>query len=99
DVLFVSGGFSVDASVLPPLAYVAVFPGLLAYAFWNHGVHAIGPSRAAIFMYLSPIFTALLAGLFLGERMSLSYIVGGLLILFGLLLTTRQVRVPSPSIP
>ncbi|MAM86292.1 MAG: EamA family transporter [unclassified Hahellaceae] len=99
DLLFISGGFVVDASVIPPLAYVAIFPGLLAYAFWNNGVHSIGPSRAAVFMYLGPIFTAVLAGLFLGERMSLFYITGGILILAGLLLTTRQVPISPAAVP
>ncbi|GAA3961267.1 DMT family transporter [Allohahella marinimesophila] len=99
DLLFISGGFIVDATVVPPLAYVAIFPGLLAYAFWNNGVHTIGPSRAAIFMYLSPIFTAILAGLFLGERMSIFYIAGGALILAGLQLTTRRRPIHPAAVP
>lgn len=99
DVFFISGGFVLEASVIPPLAYVAIFPGLLAYAFWNNGVHTVGPSRAAIFMYLSPIFTAVLAGLFLNERLSSFYIAGGLLILAGLVLTTRQGPVQPAAVP
>lgn len=90
DLLFFSGGFELQASVVPPLLYVAIFPGLLAYAFWNHGVQVVGPPRAAMFMYLNPVFAAVLAGLFLGERLSVFHLMGGLLILAGLLLTTRE---------
>ncbi len=93
DLLFISGGFELAPDKLPPLLYVAVFPGLLAYAFWNHGVNTIGPSKAAMFMYLNPVFAAVLAGLFLGERLSVFHFIGGLLILLGLLLTTREPRV------
>ncbi|MEO9812425.1 DMT family transporter, partial [Marinobacter alexandrii] len=50
DLLVFSGGFHLTGKTALPLLYFAVFPGILAYAFWNHGVQAIGPSRAAIFM-------------------------------------------------
>ncbi|MDX1800834.1 MAG: EamA family transporter, partial [Marinobacter sp.] len=49
--------------------------------------------KAAMFMYLNPVFAAVLAGLFLDERLSVFHFIGGLLILLGLLLTTRE---PAP---
>lgn len=88
DLLLISGGFSLNTQVIPPLLYVAIFPGILAYAFWNNGVLTVGPPKAAVFMYLTPVYGALLAGVFLGERLSLFHVAGGLLILVGLLLTT-----------
>jgi len=90
DFLFVSGGFELPTSTALPMAFFAIFPGILAYAFWNHGVHRIGPARAAIFIYLTPVFASVLAGIFLGERLGLSHVLGGLLILAGLLLATRS---------
>lgn len=89
DVLFVSGGFELSQSTALPLLYFAIFPGILAYAFWNHGVHKIGPANAAIFMYLTPVFASVLASVFLGESLGLFHIIGGVLILAGLLLATR----------
>lgn len=89
DLLFISGGFELNRSTALPLLYVAIFPGILAYACWNHGVHRIGPSRAAIFMYLTPVFASVLAGIFLNERLGSFHIIGGLLILAGLILATR----------
>ncbi|WP_303289809.1 DMT family transporter [Marinobacter sp. SS5-14b] len=89
DVLFVSGGFELSQSTVLPLLYFAIFPGILAYAFWNHGVHKIGPANAAIFMYLTPVFASVLASVFLGESLGLFHIIGGVLILAGLLLATR----------
>jgi len=96
DLLLFSGGFEVTGRTVPPLLYFAVFPGILAYAFWNHGVHAVGPSRAAIFMYLTPVFASVLAGIFLNESLGLFHVVGGLLILTGLLLATRAGRPMAP---
>lgn len=89
DLLFFSGGFELTPGTIPPLLYVAIFPGILAYAFWNNGVHRIGPAKAAVFMYLTPVYGSVLAGLFLGERLSLFHLAGGALILIGLLMTTR----------
>lgn len=89
DLLFISGGFELHRGTAVPLLYFAIFPGILAYAFWNHGVHKVGPARAAMFMYLTPVFAAVMAGIFLGERLSLFHLVGGLLILAGLFLATR----------
>lgn len=89
DLVFISGGFEVNRSTALPMMYFAIFPGILAYAFWNHGVHRIGPAKAAIFMYLTPVFASVMAGIFLGERLGTSHVVGGLLILAGLLLATR----------
>lgn len=90
DVLFFSGGFTLSRSTALPLIYLAVFPGILAYAFWNHAVHSIGPARTAIFMYLTPVYAAILAMVFLGENLRLFHLPGGLLILGGLILATRS---------
>lgn len=92
DVLFFSGGFELTRDTALPLMYFAIFPGILAYAFWNHGVHTIGPARAAIFMYLTPVFASVLAGIFLSESLSVFHVFGGLLILTGLILATRTGR-------
>lgn len=94
DLVWISGGFTLAPDLMPALLYVAIFPGILAYAFWNNGVLTVGPPRAAVFMYLTPVYGALLAGVFLGERLSLFHVAGGLLILAGLLLTTRTSRPP-----
>ena len=95
DLLFFSGGFVLKPSSVPPLLYVAIFPGILAYACWNHGVLKVGPARSAMFMYLTPVFAAVLAWLFLGERLAWYHLAGGLLILAGLYLPTRNPPVPA----
>lgn len=92
DLMFFAGGFEISRGTILPLIYFAIFPGILAYGFWNHGVHTIGPGGAAIFMYLTPVYASVLAGLFLGESLGVFHLVGGGLILVGLLLATRVKR-------
>lgn len=72
------------------IAYVGIFPSLLAYGFFNRGVELIGPGRAGIFLNLMPVFGALLAIALLGERLTAAHFVGIGLIGVGLLLTRKR---------
>ena len=49
----------------------------------------VGPSQAAIFTNLQPIVGIVLAPLLLGERITVWQVVGTLLVLAGVALTTR----------
>lgn len=88
------GGFAAGAGELGVIAYYAVFPSLLAYIFWNRAVKSLGPGRTAMFMHLMPIFSALLAVIFLGEVLRLYHFVGLVLIVGGITLVTKQ---PNPG--
>ena len=82
------GGFRLSAASLGSIAYVCLFPSVLAYIFWNRGVDSVGPSRAGIFFHLMPVFSILLAVAFLGESLHLFHLAGILLIFCGISLTT-----------
>jgi drug/metabolite transporter (DMT)-like permease len=74
---------------LAAMAYVAIFPGLLAYLFFNLAVDSIGGTRASAFFHLTPLFTAALATVFLSEPWQLYHAAGFALILAGVWLTAR----------
>jgi drug/metabolite transporter (DMT)-like permease len=76
------------------LAYMAVFASLLAYVCWNSAVRRVGPNRVGPYLHLHPVFTALLAMAFLGERLHAYHAVGIPLIGLGLYLTTAG---PAPA--
>ena len=69
--------------------YVAVFPSLLAFLFWNRAVGEVGPNRAGQFIHLMPVFGSLLSVVFLGERLYRYHLIGILLVAFGIYLATR----------
>lgn len=83
------GGFALTPSNLAAIGYTAVFASLAAYVGWNHGVKIVGAGRAAMVMYLMPVFTALLGWVLLGEALRTFHWIGGALIFAGLLLATR----------
>ena len=70
--------------------YVSIFPSLLAFAAWNRGVELIGPNKSGPFLHMVPLYTALLAGTFLGEDLRLFHVAGLLLILTGVALASGR---------
>src|SRR5262249_43412944 len=70
------------------VAYVAIFPGLLALAAWNRGVELVGANRAGPFLHLVPLYSAVLASTLLGEELAIHHIVGFALILIGVWLAS-----------
>lgn len=75
------------------VAYVGIFPSLVAYTAWNRGVELIGANRAGPFLHLVPIYTAILATTLLSEPLALFHVVGFGLILSGVWLAS--VRKPA----
>jgi drug/metabolite transporter (DMT)-like permease len=91
--LATAGGFALDGKSASALLYFAIFPSLLAYIFWNRAVASLGPGRTGMFMHLLPIFSSVLAVVFLGEEFLAYHAVGILLILSGITLVSR----PTPK--
>ncbi|RPI75610.1 MAG: DMT family transporter [Desulfobacteraceae bacterium] len=72
------------------IAYVAVFPSILAYFCFNRGVELIGANKAGLFIHLMPVFGSIMAVFFLGERFRVFHALGIFLILTGIGLATRK---------
>ncbi|BAL25061.1 DMT family transporter [Azoarcus sp. KH32C] len=83
---------SVDVSLrsLAGMLYTGIFPGFLGYVFYNAAVAAVGPNRSSQFIHLMPVFTTILASIFLGERPFWYHIVGIALVFAGIFLATRR---------
>ena len=73
---------------LAAVGYLGLFPTAMALLLYNRAVQAIGPNRAGVFNHLTPVFAALLAMLFLGERFAFYHVIGGVLIVAGLYLSS-----------
>jgi drug/metabolite transporter (DMT)-like permease len=70
------------------VAYVVVFASLLAYVCFNRGIEVLGPNKGGLFLHLVPAFAALLAFVFLGERLQPFHAVGIAAIVVGIALAT-----------
>lgn len=71
------------------IGLVTLFPSFLAQIFFMHGVEAIGPGRAGVFVNLVPVFSAILAVSILGEPFEIHHAVALVLVLGGIYLSER----------
>lgn len=72
------------------LAFIAVGPAIIAYASWGAGVARTGPAVAGFFINLTPLFTALLSSAFLGESPQAYHALAFVLIVSGIVLSSRK---------
>ena len=78
------------------LVYHAVL-GAIAHLWWYAAVERVGPSRAAIFLNVTPLVGIGLAAVLLGEPIGPWQVAGVLLVLGGVALTTRVSRATRPG--
>ena len=98
EMTLMGGHIEFNPATVAAMFYVGIFPSFVGYVFWNRGVHEVGPNIAGIFVHLMPAFGAILAWLFLDERIYLFHVTGIALILAGIALTTQGRRaVPEPG--
>jgi drug/metabolite transporter (DMT)-like permease len=72
------------------LAYVAIGPAVIAFRCWGAGVQRAGPSVAAFFSNLTPLFAAIMSSAFLGEAPHLYHGAAFLLIVGGIVVSSRR---------
>ena len=72
------------------IIYVALFASVLAYIFWNKAIQIIGANKTGIFIHLMPVFSIILAIIFLDEKLRGYHVKGSVLIFLGIFLTTTN---------
>lgn len=72
------------------LLFVALGPALLAYRCWGAGVQRAGPSVAAFFSNLTPLFAAVLSSALLGELPQAYHGAAFALIVGGIVVSSRR---------
>ena len=69
--------------------YLGFFGTVLGFLWFYEGINQIGPTKAGLFINFVPISAILLAFLILGEPLTLSLLIGTLLVSAGVYLTNR----------
>jgi drug/metabolite transporter (DMT)-like permease len=84
-------------AVLAAVAYVAIFPSVVAYAMFNAAVQTLGAGKAGQAITLMPLFGAFLAAAILSEPLLPFHFLGMAFILGGILTSAaRSQRRPGP---
>lgn len=79
----------IDSTFILSLLYTGVISTVVCMVFWNIGVQQLGATTSGIFLNFNPIFTALLAFLFIGEQLSWLQGIGGIIVILGCYLFTH----------
>ena len=74
-----------DTKIVSSILYVGIFASLSAFVLWNKAIMAVGPSKAGMIYYTLPLFSGLLAYIFLKENISIIRFYSVLLIISGIL--------------
>jgi drug/metabolite transporter (DMT)-like permease len=92
----VTGQFPVfsTATILGTI-YLALIPSVLCYFLWFTAVRRVGASAAAVALLAQPVVGAIIGIQVMGDPLTLSFIIGGVLILGALIVTS--IPEPAPS--
>ncbi len=90
--LFQGKFFQLTLRSASAIIYVALFASVLAFIFWNRAVRDVGANRAGPFIHLMPVFSTILAILFLDEQIHFYHIIGIVMIFVGITMTTLHLR-------
>lgn len=86
---------------LPPavwgeLAFLSLGSTVAGLLLWNRAILSGGATRVSLLLYLEPVVSVLGAVIFLGERVTMVTIAGGLLILAGVAVASIRRGTPCP---
>ncbi|MEE2521227.1 DMT family transporter [Pseudarthrobacter sp. J75] len=82
-------GFPATQAELWSLAFVALFPSLGSYLLWNMALKTTTASNAGNYLNLIAVFTAVIT-LLMGQPITPAQVLGGLLVISGVLLTSLK---------
>lgn len=98
-LLFLLPFFIWESSTVPPvnydtttvlsILYIGIFASLTAFILWNKAIVTIGPLKSGLIYYTLPLFSGLLAYVFLDETIGIVHLISALLIVAGILTANR----------
>ena len=72
------------------LIYLGVISTSTAFLLWNRGLQMLNASSGGVFFFFQPVFGTLLGWLILGETISITFWIGSILIIFGVLIVIND---------
>ena len=79
-----------DQVTIYSILYIGIFASVVAYFLWNRSVDLLGPSKASMIYYTIPVFSGILAYIFLNEKIMPVHLISGLLIISGIFIANRK---------
>ncbi len=70
------------------IGYVALFASVFAFLFWTGAIKKLGANKAGPFIHLMPVFSTILAVLFLDEKLMHYHLTGIIFVFVGIFITS-----------
>ena len=71
------------------LLYCAILTSVVAYTIWYWALHFIDAAQVAVFNNVQPVIAAFFGWLLLSEPISTTFVIGGVLVIAGVLVTEK----------
>jgi drug/metabolite transporter (DMT)-like permease len=81
---------TLDTKALFGIIFGAIFTSVLGYIFFNFAIRYVKASETGVFLYIDPLITVLIAVPLLGEHVTRSFVVGTILVFFGILVAEKR---------
>jgi drug/metabolite transporter (DMT)-like permease len=85
----ISGFLTLSSSGWLAVLFLSTTCSLIGYCIWFRVLRDAGPAVTSSFLFAEPLVTSLMAALLIGERLTASLALGGVLIFFGVFLVTK----------
>jgi len=79
-----------EQSLILSILYLSIPCSVFAYLIWYRALNFLQATNVAFFTYLIPLFTAILAYLFIAEEVTIFTAIGGTLIILGMYFVERD---------
>ncbi|AST90785.1 DMT family transporter [Sutcliffiella cohnii] len=74
------------------LIFLGIFVSGVGYWYWGKALEVLEASKVSVFIYLEPIFTVIAAVILLHEKIKITSVTGGLIIIIGVILVNGHFR-------
>jgi len=101
-LIFMFPLFIIERGMNPPIQfslriilsifYVGIFASLAAFLLWNKAISIIGPVKTGMVYYLLPVFSSILALIFLGEEIYYYHYFSMIIIVLGIFIANHEKR-------
>lgn len=81
--------YSLTSLDIAAVTYYAIFGSIFAYFFYEYGLSKVDTGTAAATQHLIPVVSIAIAVLFLGEKLTMPFVIGAVLIFLGVIYSTH----------
>lgn len=72
--------------------YIGLAATAGAFFLWNYGISKVNTGTGSLFYFLQPIVATVLGAIFLDEKITVNFFIGGLLILLSIILSIVRIK-------